>query len=194
MFDWSMRYSEHADALLKKQLRNRIDIPKLMVQAEKQAGMSELNEIHAFLDRFCLTYLQADGTQREQMRQAMTSHLALIAHLGRYVRAVAARIQTAQHLDLLRIGFAALSIENYTYDPHLDDKAAYDARNLYSSLVQLFEAANRAGINAEPVIQAVATLSSTQASRADPESPSVQSMMAGFTQTDYFLNVIKQQK
>jgi len=199
MAAWAARFDEHFTAMWMRRfnrprwLSGELDFNKLHQQALEKAGASELSEIYAFLDRLCLAYLQADSTQREQVRGVMAAQTALVAWLGRYVREVAERVQTAQDVDVLRIGLAALSIEDYSYNPHLDAKARYDERHVYDSMARLYLAARRAGINAEPHLQAVAALSSTKASRAAPDSPPMRTHMERFTQTPYFLNVVKKQ-
>ena len=136
-----------------------------------QARLSEYDpypEIEALVDEMCIAYLQAKSRMRAAIRAAVEEKRAIANGLFNYVYRSAERLRSGGDSTALKLGLAAISIEN----------CATDFRDDFVALAELYVAAEEAGLDPKPVFAEVAGLSSAQPSRGG--STSVGEMLSEF--------------
>lgn len=133
------------------------------------------------LQIICEYYLDADGGQREIIRQSLAKYAALRDQLFSFLYHSAQMIEASGEPKWLRLGLAAASLENLTED----------ARETYGRLGHLFLTAVRAGINPVPYFKQVGELSSSEVRNISNESMS--DLLVDFDQSPYFKEEIEPQ-
>ena len=131
-----------------------------------QQELNEINEYqhakasldHEFLaltEELCRIYLTTSEDKRAAIRKMVANRSEFVIHLCSYARWAAAQIVWPEDLSWLRLGLAAISIED-GHDDYRDRAVALD--HLYCS-------AQGAGIDPKPYFQEVAALSGSVRSR-----------------------------
>ena len=125
-------------------------------------------DMYALLDQLCPIYLSAGPQQRAEIRSAVSDKEGIWSGLINYVYRAADRLQSSADREWLRLGLAAVSIED----------CRIDFRDTVVALAELYVATEKAGIDPEPHFREVAELSSHQVSSGG--STSVSEILAKF--------------
>jgi hypothetical protein len=107
-------------------------------------------DMYALLDQVCPIYLGASPQRRAEIRAAVSDKEGIRSGLINYVYRAAEQLQSPADKEWLRLGLAAVSIEN----------GSMDIRDTLVALAELFVAAEKAGIDPKPYFREVAELSS----------------------------------
>lgn len=119
-------------------------------------------DMYTFLDELCPIYLGASPQQRSEIRSAVSDKEGLWSGLINYVYRAARGLQASNDKEWLRLGLAAISIED----------CSIDFRDTLMALAELYVAAEKAGIDPEPQFREVAELSNDQVPRGGMTSVS----------------------
>jgi hypothetical protein len=120
-------------------------------------------EIDIVLTKVCPLYLQTDTSTRERIRNAFGDRRPM-AHLAwRYAYGVGSNIHSAEDVNWLRQGLAAISIEN----------ARIDSRDTMVVASKLYRQAEQAGIDPQPHFEAMAEMSSARIAKLLAAVPKV---------------------
>jgi hypothetical protein len=137
------------------------------IKEKMDAQWDPLPELYALLDELCPVYLTCSKEACEKIRGIVAKCSRLCDPVRSYAHHVAKRINTPEDAGLLRIGLAAISIEN----------CGIDYRDTIMAINSLQASAKAAGIDVTPHFQAVAKLSSTKPARGGCRS--VAGMLGG---------------
>jgi hypothetical protein len=119
---------------------------------ERLAEYNPFAEMSEMLETLCPAYLEATAWERSEIRAAAGGKAGVLSALLGHAYRAAEEIESASDGERLRMGLAALSIEN----------CAKDYRDVLLALAELYLAAERAGIDPKPEFRAVAKLSSKE--------------------------------
>lgn len=125
-------------------------------------------DIYRLLDGLCAVYLDPSSQQRAEIRSAVSGKEGIWSGLIAYAYRAAKRLESPADKEWLRLGLAAISIEN----------CGADFRDTLMALAELWLAGERAGIDPEPYFKEVAELSSCQAPSGG--TTTLRDMLSGF--------------
>jgi len=97
--------------------------------------------INALLQRLCGCYIDGDDAQREAIRQQVAAQHDLEGLIPQFVYQAAEEINAPADAHKLKLGLAAVSIEN----------CSSDYRDTLTMLATLFQQAERAGFDPRPI-------------------------------------------
>jgi hypothetical protein len=118
---------------------------------ETQLAKGDIHsEIYVFYDQLMPQYLAATGVEREQTRSLFRKKRGMQNALLGFAYRAADGINSASDSQLLRLGLAAMSIEDFSVD----------YRDSLLALAELCVRAERAGIDPRPIFDQVAEMSS----------------------------------
>ena len=122
------------------------------IEARQRSRYDPQPEIADIVDRMCSEYLSATPTERKQCRSLVRDRNGVLGALMGYVHSATDRLRTTKDIKHLRLGLAAVSIEN----------CATDYRDDLVALAEIWLAAERAGFDPLPHFRDVAKLSSDE--------------------------------
>ena len=139
------------------------DLERDMKRArEEQLAKNNIyEEINAFYDQLMPQYLGAVDAEREQIRSLFQKKRGLQNVLLGFAYRAADGINSPSDIPLLRLGLAAMSIEDFSVD----------YRDSLLALAELCVRAERAGIDPRPVFDEIAEMSSAQVSTGGAKNP-----------------------
>ena len=137
-------------------------------RGDEYAGLT--NALYRQIETVCRIYLEGTDDQRARIRAILSGRRNLMSHFCGYPSVAAGEIRTPQDIEPLRIGLAAVSIEN----------SSLDVRDLILSLETLYEAAVDAGIDPKPHFQDVAAISSTEPSEGGFSGTTMRDLLSRF--------------
>jgi hypothetical protein len=105
--------------------------------------------MYALFDKLCPIYLAASPQHRSEIRSVVSNKEGIWSGLINYAYRAAERLQSPDDKEWLRLGLAAISIED----------CSMDFRVTLMALAELHGAAEKAGIDPEPAFREVAELS-----------------------------------
>lgn len=117
-------------------------------------------DMFALLDQVCPIYLSASSQRRAEIRAAVSDKEGMWSGLINFVYRAVERLQSPADKEWLRLGLAAVSIEDQSMD----------IRDTFVALAELYVAAEKAGIDPKPYFSEVAELSSDQVPRGGTKS------------------------
>ena len=167
--DWSKPIDQAWKASFARVNRNGYtskDLERDMEQVrEEQLAKSNIyEEINAFYDQLMPQYLSAADAEREQVRSLFRKKRGLQNTLLGFAYRSADRINSPTDIPLLRLGLAAMSIEDFSVD----------YRDSLLALAELCVRAERAGIDPRPIFDDIAGMSSSQVSTGGSTKPTSQ--------------------
>lgn len=109
-------------------------------------------EMDAFFNKLCAAYLSMSQQMRLQIRNIIAGKSGLQSGLVGYASRQAEQIKSKNDSQILRLGLAAISIEN----------CANDFRDVLIALAELYVSAEKVGIDPLPYFNDISTLSSTE--------------------------------
>ena len=139
------------------------DLERDMKRArEEQLAKNNIyEEINAFYDQLMPQYLGAVDAEREQIRSLFQKKRGLQNVLLGFAYRAADGINSPSDIPPLRLGLAAMSIEDFSVD----------YRDSLLALAELCVRAERAGIDPRPVFDEIAEMSSAQVSTGGAKNP-----------------------
>ena len=167
--DWSKPIDQAWKASFARVNRNGYTAKDLerdmkQVREEQLAKNNIYEEINAFYDQLMPQYLSAADAEREQVRSLFRKKRGLQNTLLGFAYRAADRINSPSDIPLLRLGLAAMSIEDFSVD----------YRDSLLALAELCVRAERAGIDPRPIFDEIAEMSSIQVSTGGSKKPTSQ--------------------
>jgi hypothetical protein len=135
---------------------------------EQLAQYEPFKDMSEFFDRLCPAYLDATPQERAEIRAAVRDKSGVAGALLGYVYRSASRLKSPSDREWLRLGLAAVSIED----------CCRDYRDVLLALAELYVAAEEAGLRPQPEFTAVAKLSSSE--KPTGGNTPVRRMLSGF--------------
>ena len=132
-----------------------------LLRDEQLAKNDIYKEINAFYDQLMPQYLVAVDAEREEIRSLFRKKRGLQTALLGFAYRAADGINSPSDIPLLRLGLAAMSIEDFSVD----------YRDSLLALAELCVRAERAGIDPRPVFDEIAEMSSAQVSTGGAKNP-----------------------
>jgi hypothetical protein len=118
---------------------------------EKQDSQTTIRqEVNEFIGMLCSVYLTSTGKECAQIRELFDKRKHLTHALLQYSDLASKEIKAPADVQWLRLGLAAISIQN----------CGDDFRDGAMTLTNIYEAAEKAGMNPRPFLNEVAQLSS----------------------------------
>jgi len=155
--DWSKPIDQAWKASFARVNRNGYTAKDLerdmkQVREEQLAKNNIYEEINAFYDQLMPQYLSADDAEPEEIRSLFRKKRGLQNTLLGFAYRAADGINSPSDTPLLRLGLAAISVEDFSVD----------YRDTLLGLAELCVRAERAGIDPRPVYDEIAEMSSVR--------------------------------
>ena len=112
------------------------------IREQQNARAAVYEDIDEFLDSLCSDYLHCTTDEAHDVRMLFVHRRGLQNSLLGYVYRAARHIHSPGDVHWLRLGIAAVSMENF----------AVDYRDSLLALAEIYVAAERAGIDPQPVL------------------------------------------
>ena len=149
---------------------------KLQEQAdwkEIRANQGHRAELLRLLDELGKLYLDTDPDQRQRIRDIVADKREVLSALNSYIWRAIEKFESTGDVQWVYVGLAAVSIEDLRFD----------YRDTIVALGELFITAAHAGIDPLPLIQRVASISSSEKTYA---GTSTREFLDDFDRSTYF--------